>query len=238
MHGLYCQDKTVLPRVAPKEVNVSKHDFEAMRDAMVSSQLRTTAVSDPRIVAAMQVVAREAFVPPDRQALAYVDVPVPLGGGRSLNPPMVTGRMLNEALLRAEDHVLLIGAATGYCAALLSRLVKSVVALESDEGFAASAKKALEDLNNVTVVTGPLAQGWANHGPYSLILVDGAIESVPDELVTQLNEGGRLVTVWVDQGVSRLSTGIKAAGSVVLRPFAEAEAVSLPGFAQTKGFTF
>ena len=217
---------------------MSKHDFEAMRDAMVESQLRTTAVSDPRIVAVMQSVPREAFVPEDRQALAYVDVPVPLGGGRCLNPPMATGRMLNEAAIRAEDHILLVGAATGYAAALLAGLAGSVVALESDEALAATAKKALSGEANVTVVTGPLAEGWAKEGPYSLILVDGAIETVPEALVTQLNEGGRFVAAVLDHGISRLSTGVKAAEAVVLRPFAEAEAVPLPGFALPKGFSF
>jgi protein-L-isoaspartate(D-aspartate) O-methyltransferase len=217
---------------------VSKHDFEAMREAMVASQLRTTAVSDPRIVAAMQAVPREAFVPEDRRALAYVDVPVSLGGGRSLNSPMATGRMLNEAAIREDDVVLLVGAATGYCAAVLAGLVASVVALESDEGLAALAKNALMNQKNVTVVTGPLAQGWAKTGPYSLVFVDGAIEAMPEALVKQLKEGGRMVAAVIDQGVSRLSTGVKAVDAVVLRPFAEAEVVPLPGFDRPKAFSF
>jgi protein-L-isoaspartate(D-aspartate) O-methyltransferase len=217
---------------------VSEIRFETMRRAMVSSQLRTTAVSDPRIVAAMESVPREAFVPAARQALAYVDVAVPLTETRALNAPMVTGRLLNEARLQSGDHVLIVGAATGYCAALLSGLVKSVVALEADEALVATAKTQLSPLDNVTLHVGDLANGAPEAAPYDVILIDGAVEFVPDALIEQLAEGGRLVTGLVDQGVTRLAVGAKAGNSLALVPFADAETAMLPGFAKAKTFSF
>jgi protein-L-isoaspartate(D-aspartate) O-methyltransferase len=214
---------------------VSKQDFEVMRRAMVASQLRTTAVSDPRIVAAMEAVAREDFVPVDRRALAYVDVAVPLGGGRALNAPMATGRLLNEAQLSAQDHVLLIGAASGYTAALLSRLVKSVVALDCDPGLSAQSPAAPE---SVAVVTSDLALGWPEGAPYDRIIIDGSVDQVPDAITNQLTEGGRIATGLNEDGVTRLAVGVKAGSGIGLRAFADVDAVALPGFARAKSFSF
>lgn len=213
---------------------MSEHDYRMMRQAMVSSQLRTTAVSDPRIVAAMQSVAREDYVPADRRALAYVDVEVPLGNGRALNPPMATGRLLNEAAITATDKVLLVGSASGYCAALLAKLAGSVVALEVDKALAASAISS----PTVAHVVGDLATGWPKSAPYDVIIIDGAVESVPEGLAAQLVDGGRMVTAIIDQGVTRLAVGRKAADSLVLVPFADADAVILPGFETPKLFKF
>jgi protein-L-isoaspartate(D-aspartate) O-methyltransferase len=231
---VYCTSKTV----ALQGAIVSEYRFETMRQAMVSSQLRTTAVSDPRIVAAMESVPREVFVPAERQALAYVDVAVPLNATRALNAPMVTGRLLNEAQLRAGDHVLVVGSATGYCAAVLARLVKNVVALEEDAGLSAVAATQLATLDNVTPVSGDLTRGWPDRAPYDVIVIDGAVEFVPDVLVDQLTEGGRLVTGIVDHGVTRLAVGAKAGSGFALMPFADAETALLPGFAKAKTFSF
>src|SRR3546814_12476158 len=103
-----------------------------MRNAMVESQLRTSDVNDPRVIAAMARVPREAFLPTERQALAYIDRPVKLSEGRSTNPPLATRRLLTEARLRMDDDVLLIGAATGSCAPLPSTTFASVRAEEED----------------------------------------------------------------------------------------------------------
>jgi protein-L-isoaspartate(D-aspartate) O-methyltransferase len=219
-------------------VIVSEHEFDTMRRAMVSSQLRTTAVSDPRVVAAMEYVARENFVPVDRRALAYVDVAVPLGEGRALNPPMATGRLLNEASVRASDHVLIVGAATGYSAAVMSILAKSVVALECDADLAKLAKVNLAALANVSVVSGALSHGWAKSAPYDVILIDGAVETVPAALLKQLTEGGRLATAIVENGVMRLAIGIKAGEGFGLNAFVEADAARLPGFEIPQAFRF
>ena len=118
-------------------------DFSMMRAAMVSNQLRTNNVGDPRIIAAMETVARERFVPVDRAALAYVDVPIPLGNGRALNAPLATARLITESGVKPGEKVLLVGSATGYAAALLAQLGAIVTALEVDDALIATAKASL-----------------------------------------------------------------------------------------------
>lgn len=212
--------------------------FEAMRHAMVASQLRTNAVSDPRIVAVMARVPREAFLPADVRGIAYRDTAVPLGGGRFQNVPIATGRLLTEAYLVPADRVLLIGAAGGYTAAVLSGLVAEVVAVESDPALAALAREALADYPNVTLVEGPLEAGHDAAAPYDVLVIDGAVEHVPEALVAQLAAGGRAVAGIADRGITRLSSGRKSAGGFALLDFADIDCVPLPGFARPKTFTF
>lgn len=213
-------------------------DFAALRAAMVASQLRPNAVNDPRIVTVMAQVPREAFLPADVGALAYRDTAVPLGHGRSANVPIATGRLLTEAYLRASDSVLLIGAASGYTAAILSRLVTSVVAVEVDPALAASARSALADRGNVTVIEGPLPAGHAERAPYDVLVIDGAVESIPQSLIDQLAVDGRAVAGIVDHGVTRLASGRRSAGGFGLTDFADIDCVILPGFAAPATFTF
>lgn len=216
---------------------MTEQNFEAMRQAMVASQLRTTGVSDVRVVAAMGAVPRERFVPADRAGVAYVDATVPLGGGRDLNTPMALGRMLSEAAPRATDKALLIGAATGYAAAVLNRLVTSVVAVEEDAALLAAAKTALKD-SGVKLITGALAVGHKAGAPYDLIIIDGAIEHVPEALVAQLAENGRLVCAILDRGVARISIGRRGGSGFGMVAVADMASASLPGFANTPIFTF
>ncbi len=217
---------------------VTEQNFETMRRAMVANQLRTTAVNDQRVVAAMTAVERERFVPADRAALAYLDAALPLGEGRALNLPMATGRLLTEASVRQDDRVLLIGAATGYAAALLARLAKSVVALESDSALAAQARANLADAANVEVVEGPLAAGWPSAAPFDLIVVDGAVEAVPQALIDQLVDGGRIACGIAAGSVLRLAIGRKGGAGFGLSAFADADIIALPGFEQPKPFRF
>ena len=217
---------------------MSEHDYTAMRKAMIDGQLRTSAVNDPRVVAALQAVPRERFVPADRQAAAYIDRTVPLGGGRALNTPLATARLLNELQPRGDERLLLVGAATGYGAAVASLLVAEVFALEEDTGLAAEAEVALAAAENVTVVSGPLARGHAAGAPYDLVLIDGVIEAVPEALIDQLAPGGRLATAVLQHGVSRLAVGVRTAGGFGLRMVADAEAAHLPGFARPAEFRF
>ena len=212
-------------------------DFNHMRQAMVASQLRTTAVNDARVIAAMGAVPRERFVPQESAALAYIDRAIPLGAGRALNPPMTTGRLLTEAHPKAEDSALVIGGATGYAAALLAKLVASVVSLEEDAALLAVARQAPAS-TRVSIVEGPLAAGWKKKAPYDLILIDGAVEVVPQAIIDQLADGGRLAAAIVDRGVARLSLGKRSGKGFGLVAFADAEAVPLPGFAQPKSFSF
>jgi protein-L-isoaspartate(D-aspartate) O-methyltransferase len=217
---------------------MTDQDFSTLRAAMVSNQLRTNAVTDPDIVAALEAVAREDFVPTERAALAYVDVPVPLGNGRSLNSPLATARLLVESGVKAGDKVLLIGAATGYCAALLAQLGVSVVAVEEDAGLADRASKALAGEASVKLVKGELAAGYAKSAPYDAIIIDGAVEQLPASLCDQLKEGGTVATALQEGAVGRLATGRKAGGQVALIPFLDCEASPLPGFEKPRSFSF
>ncbi len=215
---------------------VAELDFAAMRAAMVSNQLRTTAVNDARVVDAMKIVPREVYVPADLAPFAYIDRAVALGGGRSFNLPMATGRMLTEAAPRPSDRALVVGAAGGYSAALLSLLVADVVALEEDPALPALARVA--PAANVTLAAGPLNAGWAEGAPYDLILIDGTVEEVPQAIIDQLADGGRLVSGLYDRGVPRLVIGRRVGGSYGAIAFADAEGVRLPGFAKPRAFTF
>lgn len=217
---------------------MNEANFEAMRAAMVSNQLRTSAVSDTRVVDAMRAVPREAFMPADRAELAYIDTPVPVGEGRAINPPLVTGRLLTALAPRAGERVLVVGAATGYAAAILAELGLTVTALEENAALADFARGALAGASGVTVVTGPLAEGWSATAPYDVILIDGAIERLSDALAAQVADGGRIAAAIVERGVTRLASGRKVGVSLVLDDFADSEAVSLPGFAVPAGFVF
>ena len=211
---------------------------EAMRHAMVASQLRTNAVSDQRVLVAMNTLPREVFVPAEVRDIAYRDTALPVAGGRAINLPMVTGRLLTEAYLERGDRVLLIGGAGGYAAAILAQIVAEVVAVEEDAALLALARTALATTPKVTVVDAPLTDGHAEGGPYDVLVVDGAIEHVPDTLVHQVKAGGRVVTGLVERGVTRLASGRKTDGGFGLAPFMDSDCVVLPGFARPQGFRF
>lgn len=216
---------------------MTEQNYEAMRRAMVESQLRTTGVNDPRVVAAMTVVPRERFVAAEWRALAYMDRPVPLCHGRELNLPEATGRLLTAAQVARGDRVLLIGAATGYTAALLAELGAVVTAVESHPDLIAAARETLAG-TTIQFAEGPLAAGWAAGAPYDLIFIDGAIEQVPDSLLEQLADGGRLAAAIRDKGATRLGLGRKSGTGFGMDLFADCEAVRLPGFEKPKGFVF
>ena len=216
---------------------MTEQNFEQMRRAMVASQLRTTGVSDPRVVAAMGEVPRERFVPADLRAAAYADMLVPLGHGRELNSPMALGRMLSEAALRGHERALVIGAATGYSAAVVARLAASVVALEEVPELAAFARDAL-DGSGVKVVQAPLTQGYPDDSPYDFILIDGAVEYVPQAIVDQVADGGEVALALFEGGVSRLCVGRVVSGAFGATAFSDAAAPVLTGFGKPRGFSF
>ncbi len=217
---------------------MSLHDFSSMRAAMVSSQLRTNAVTNLGVLRAMETVARHDFVPADRAALAYVDVSVPLGRGRSLNPPLATGRLLCEVDPKAKQTVLLIGGATGYATALLVELGVHVVAVEEDAELSRALAARFGGRAGITIVAGPLNEGHAIAAPYDSIIIDGAVERVPQALWDQVTAGGRLVAGIIDRGVTRLCFGRKSGASGVMTPFLDVEAAHLPGFAPVASFQF
>lgn len=209
---------------------------EAARAAMVASQLRTSGVNDARVVAAMAQVAREDFLPESQRAFAYRDRSLPLGNGRAQNPPLATGLLLTEARIAAGEKVLVIGAAGGYAAAIAARIGADVTAVEEDAELITLARAALDQ--GITLVDGPLAGGAPAGAPYDLVLIDGAVEQIPDALAEQLRDGGRVVTGVLDRGVTRIASGVRTAAGVGLANIVDSECAVLPGFAKPRGFQF
>ena len=208
---------------------------ETTRRHMVDSQLRTNGITATWIVKAMGELPREKFLPAGKEAFAYLDRSVSLGNGRMLNPPLATAEMLQIAEVSEGDNVLLIGAGTGYLAALLSDRVKKLVAVESD---AELAKAARANVAGLDVIEGVLSQGSKKAAPYSLIIIDGAIEQLPADIEGQLANRGRIVAGLAEGPVRRLASGTKHGGHVALRAFADIEVAALPGFERAKEFVF
>lgn len=211
------------------------------RRAMIYSQLRTSGVNGPAILDAFNAVARETFVGADRRAVAYADRAVPLHGVRVLAPAVTHGQMLEAAAPRADDRALLIGGSTGYLAALLFQLVVSLTVIEDDAALLAATPERNGDWHE-----GPLTSGWAAGAPYSLIVIDGAIEQLPQSIVDQLAPEGRVITGLIERGVARLAegrtTGVSAQNGanrgVAFAVLAEADFAPLAAFAAEKKWSF
>lgn len=221
-------------------------DYARQRQVMVEGQIRVNGVTDLRILAAMEELPREKFVPAARAALAYVDEDIPLraiGAGkpaRYLIEPRVLAKLVQALSLTPSDHVLDVGCASGYSAALLARLAGSVVALEEDAEFVPIATRLLASLGatNAKVMSGPLTAGWPQEGPYDAILLQGSVEIVPAALTESLKDGGRLAAV-VGAGRSAKATLYLRSGKVVsARPVFDAAIPPLPGFKTPHEFVF
>ena len=208
-------------------------DYAAARQAMVDSQLRPEGVNDPAVIAAMSEVPREQFVPEESRLLAYTDRAVPLDEGRALPAPAVLGLLLTALAPLRGERALVVGAATGYSAAVMAAMGLKTTAVESSAALASVARK-----NGVEVTEAPLEAGHSKNAPYALILVDGAVEVIPDALIEQLEEGGRLGAAIIDKGITRLITGHKAGGGFGYLTIADAAVPSLPGFQRPRAFTF
>ena len=221
-------------------------DFAEARSLMVEAQVRTYDVTDLRVLAAMLQVPRERFLPVGRQELAYLDrdidvrKPGPVGGPRFLLKPAVVAKLIQSAEIGAGDHVLDVGCASGYSSALLSRLAATVVALEEDEGLAATAKETLSALgaSNVTVMTGALVAGAPARAPFDAILLDGATQIVPKALIEQLGERGRLVCVLGQSPIAKATIFRRTFHHVTQQPLFDVVAPMLPGFAKPTEFAF
>lgn len=216
-------------------------DFALARRMMVDGQVRTRDVFDTNLLAAMAEIPRERFVPPEQATLAYLDRNIPLTaqGSRCLLQPMVLAHLLQAADIAEDEHVLDVGCATGYTAAVLARLAGTVVALEEDRRLAAGARQALGELApQVKLVEGPLQAGWPDLAPYDVIVVEGAAEVIPPALFAQLKDGGRLVTIDGVRPGAKAALYCSVKGEVSFRQLIEAAAPLLPGFAKPPAFVF
>jgi protein-L-isoaspartate(D-aspartate) O-methyltransferase len=208
-------------------------DFVSARRAMIESQLRPEGVTDAATLDAMAAIPREQFVPEESRPLAYADRSLAIGGGRFLLAPAVLGKLLNEMSPVSGERALVIGAGTGYSAAVLAAMGCEVLALEGTAELAARARKL-----GIKVVEGTLAAGHDSGAPYDLILIDGAVELLPDAIIDQLGDGGRLGAALVDRGLTRLVVGHKVAGGFGYLSIADAGVAPLPGFLLPRPFTF
>ncbi len=221
-------------------------DFRTARRAMVDGQVRTNDVTNLSLIAAMLDVPREAFVPESRAALAYLDRDVTIADATAKEParylvkPVVLARLIQAADPLPQDRVLVVGAGSGYAAAVLARLTAAVVALEQNEALLRQARSILPAIGggNIVVVEGLLANGAPVSAPYDLILIDCGVETVPQGLFGQLSSHGRLVTVVVAGPIGKATLFQTVGGETGGRVLFDATAPVLPGFAKAPAFVF
>jgi protein-L-isoaspartate(D-aspartate) O-methyltransferase len=211
---------------------------------MVDCQVRPSDVTDSRIIEAMLKVPRELFVPPDRRALAYLDLDLDVSEEastrRCLIKPAVTARMLQAAAIQETDKVLLVGCATGYIAALVGQFASEVTATEGESALAAKARTALAELGmgKITVQVAAATDGDRAHAPYDVIVLNGATENIPEGLYQQLREGGRLVGIFAATRPPRATIVTHSHEDFGSRPLFDAVAPVLPGLERRPAFVF
>src|SRR5512139_2525652 len=172
-----------------------EEDFKVMREKMVETQIKARGVKDPRVLSAMLKVERHRFVPRDLQTSAYSDQPLPIGEGQTISQPYIVALMTELLELKGEEKVLEVGTGSGYQAAILAELAEEVYTIEIVESLATSARKTLLELGfkNIKVKAGDGYLGWPEVSPFDVIIVTAAPDHVPQPLIDQLKDGGRLV---------------------------------------------
>jgi len=215
-------------------------DNATARLNMVNNQLLTNKLTDDRVTQALLSVPRENFVPKALRGVAYVDEDIALGGGRYLMEPMAFARLIQAANIGPDDVVLDIACGTGYSTAVLAQLAATVVGLEADEDTVAGAEAQLSalEVDNAAIVTGVLADGCAEQGPYDVIFVNGAVTTAPSAYTGQLTEGGRLVVVEREGQSSRAVIYANRKGLISRRELFDAMIPLLPGFQAVEAFQF
>jgi len=215
-------------------------DHADARRNMVLSQLEPNRVNDARVLDAMGSLPREHFVPKSLAGVAYVDEDLAVAEGRYLMEPMVLARLVDALAIEEGEVVLDVACGTGYSAAVLSRLAGTVVAVETDADLVAEATKNLDRIgcDNVAVVEGDVRTGRADQGPYAAILIDGAVEEVPSEILDQLAPGGRLACVVRDGPTGKATLFTETGGIVGHRPLFDSAVPVIPGFERPRAFAF
>ncbi|MGB8812895.1 MAG: protein-L-isoaspartate O-methyltransferase [Paracoccaceae bacterium] len=213
-------------------------EFSARRTMMVDTQVRPSDVTKFPIIEAMLSVPREVYVPRDKREAAYMGGNVPIGQGRVVLEARTFAKLLDALDIQPTETVLDLGCGLGYSTAVIARLAEAVVAVEEDETLAADAQRTLsaEGVDNAAVIVGPLAGGAAKHGPYDVITLQGAVEAVPEILLAQLKEGGRIGCVFMEGALGVARVGYKIDGVVTWRFAFNASAPVLSGFAAKRGF--
>lgn len=216
-------------------------DFAAARRIMVDSQIRPNDVTDPDMVAAFLTVPREEYVPASRRGVAYSELEIETSEGRALWTPRDISKLLKGLAPQSGDIALVIGAGAGYETAILGKLVETVIGLEEDQGVvdATSERLAGQGVDRAVIVTGKLADGLADQGPFDLILVNGMVETVPETWTAQLAEGGRLGVVVQTNGDLGTARIYKRAGQTVsYRTAFEARPPKFEAFNRKSTFAF
>lgn len=213
-------------------------DFATRRVMMVDTQVRPSDVTKFPIIEAMLSVPREVYVPRNLREAAYMGENLPLGGARVMLEPRTLAKILDALDISPTDTVLDLGCGLGYSTAVIARMAEAVVAVEEDAALGAEAQGLLssEAVDNAAVIVGPLAAGAAKHGPYDVITVQGGVEMVPQALLDQLKDGGRIGAVFMEGQLGVVRIGHKRDGQVDWRFAFNATAPVLPGFARERAF--
>ncbi len=217
-------------------------DYTLSRRNMVESQIRTNRVTDQRIIDAIGKIPREQFVPKHLENLAYIDHSLEISPGRYLMESMVFARLIQGASVRNDDICLDVGCGSGYSSVVLGEIAGTVVALESNSDLAKKAESNFKKsgADNIFLITAPLDEGYSGQAPYDVIVVNGSVERLPEMLLNQLNEGGRLVSIISKKSTSgRAKLFEKRHGHISERELFDATAPDLPGhFYIPKKFNF
>lgn len=221
-------------------------EYKDMRRRMVDNQLRTRDITDYRILDAMGTVPRELFVPKARRPFAYSDGDIEVkpadetGPARYLISAQVFGKLVQLADIDKSDIVLVVGCASAYATAVLARIANSVVGVEGDEALANAASETLvaQGIDNAAIVAGDPTKGLASEGPFDVIVIEGAVDEIPEALKEQLKDGGRLVCVRGRGGAAEAVCAVCSEGEVSARPAFNACVPTLPGFEKASEFAF
>ncbi|MCA0045116.1 protein-L-isoaspartate O-methyltransferase family protein [Celeribacter litoreus] len=213
-------------------------DFAQLRTTMVDTQVRPSDVTKYPIIEAMLTVPREQFVPDAKRAGAYVGEHVDLGNGRVVLDARVLAKMLDSLDIQKDELVLDLGCGLGYSSAVIARMAEAVIAVEEDEELAKEAAAALtaNGSDNVVVETGAIAAGAAAHGPYDVVILQGGVEELPDGILSQVKENGRICVIFLDGALGTVRMGYKIDGKITWRMVFNATAPVLPGFEKRAEF--